>query len=287
MLDVDRFWRDGFLVIPQVFDPAVVATWRQAAFSRPNRRADLLSDPVLQHVILSERLISIAAAILDCERPVYFGDSTAEIGRNGWGFHKDNSDRLDGNAPDWKTDRYPIIRFGIYTKLHGEDEPGAIEFRRGSHLIPDYTSGERYAVTTRPGDVVVWNSRTTHSGNARIARVFGWRPMPDNASITFRVLRKTGAENWLMKTERETRVAIFASYGKDDPLLHRHVEYLKTRAYTWEGWKASHWTDEAKATAERRGLDLIDPTGFEWDGSPLNVMWAPIPYELPERRVSA
>jgi hypothetical protein len=281
MVDVEKFWRDGFLVIPKVLDPALVQRWREAALERENKRADLLTDPVLQEVVLNETLIGIARQILDCERLVYFCDSTAAIGRVGWVFHKDNSDRIDASAPDWTTDRYPLIRFGIYTKPHGGDEPGAIEFRRGSHLVADYTTGERCAAATQPGDLVVWNARTTHSANQRISKVFGWSPSPDMNTLTFRVLRRSGAEHWLMKGERTTRVAIFTMFAKEHPLLHRHMSYLKTRSYPWEMWKASHWTPEVRALARQRGLDLLDPTGLRWDGSPVSDVWVPVPHVLP------
>jgi hypothetical protein len=278
MLDVDKFWRDGFLIVPGVLEPELVKRWRRASLARENPQADLLSDPVLQEVVLDERLISFAGQILAAQ-PVYFGDSTANTRNDGWGFHKDNSDRLDGDAPDWKTERYPIIRFGIYTKRHDHDEPGSIDFRRGSHLVPDIDTGERVYACTQPGDLIVWNARTTHSGNSRIVRGTSYRPMPDGHSIMFRLLRGTHAERWLMKPEAEQRVALFASYAAPGPLLERHLAYLRSRAYPWEMWKASHWTGEAKALAADRGLALVDPTEFRPDpGVRLNVEYVPIPY---------
>lgn len=275
MLNVDQFWRDGFLVIPGVLGSAAVRRWRQAAISRENQAADLLSDETLREVVLSDRLIDFARQILGGQ-PVYFGDSTATIGQSGWGFHKDNSDRLDPNAPDWKTDRYPIIRFGVYCQSHGK-EPGSIEFRRGSHMHADYTTGERYAAPTEPGDVIVWNARTTHSANSRILKGLGIRMMPDPYSIPFRAIVRFKAE-WLFQQMRQERVALFVSYGKAGPLLDRNIEYLKHREYPWESWAVSHWDRQAKEMAARSGLDLIDPTGFEWGGWQRARDYAQIPY---------
>lgn len=275
MLDVQRFWRDGFLVIPRVFDPAVVMRWRDSALRRTNKAADLLTDPVLRDVVMHEKIVAAAADILSGQ-PVYFGDSTAMIGRSGWGFHKDNSDRLDVKAPDWATDRYPIIRFGVYTQPHGK-EPGSIEFRVGSHLHPDYSTGERYVAATEPGDLVVWNSRTTHSANSRILRFVGHRMMPDPASFVSRVIVRLDAE-WLFQPMKQERVALFVSYGLNSPLLDRHMRYLRSREYPWASWRASHWSEEVKEAARRRGLDLIDPTGFRYEGQPLSRGYAPIEY---------
>lgn len=287
MVDLERFWRDGYLVIPKVLDPQVVLRWREAAFRMPNHAADLLTDPTLREAVLNDSILAVARAILGTQRPIYFGDSTAAVGKGGSGFHKDNSDRLDGNAPDWQEDRYPIIRFGVYTKPHGRSEPGSIEFRRGSHRIADFRSGERTTAATEPGDLVVWNGRTTHSGNARVARLFNWCPVPDVESISYRTLLKLHADRWLFKPESSERVALFVSYGKAHRLLDRHVQYLKSRAYPWQTWKVSHWTQETRQLAERAGLGLIDPTGFRWDGQPLNENWAPIPYDLPPLRLDA
>ena len=277
MLDVDQFWREGFLVIPKVFDPHTVLGWRKTALKRENRLADLLTDDKLRGVVLNEKMVEFARQILGAP-PIYFGDSTASIsiGPSLWGFHKDNSDRLDQKAPDWKTDRYPLIRFGVYCQSHGK-QPGGVEFRRGSHLQPDYTSGERYAPPTEPGDVIVWNSRTTHSGNSRIVRGLGLRMMPDPYSVAFRAVARLKAE-WLFKSLNQERVALFFSYGRADPLLDRHMQYLKNRAYPWEMWKASCWTDETKSLAARVGLGLIDPKEFQHDGSALAKNYAPIPY---------
>ena len=278
MLDLARFWQDGFLVVPHAIERDLVARWRRAALERENRSADLLSDPVLREVVLHERIIHYAREILGAQ-PVYFGDSTADIGQGGWGFHKDNSDRLDGKAPDWSTDRYPMIRFGIYTKPHGGREPGSIEFRRGSHLIPDYTSGDRVTTSTNPGDLVVWNSRTTHSGNARVVRGIGFRPLPDAHSFGFRAFSKMRADRWLFRREAEPRVALFFSYAVAGPLLDRNLAYLRTRAYPWEMWGASHWSEEVKGMARSRGLMLIDPTNFRRDPNVVvNANYKPIPY---------
>jgi hypothetical protein len=275
MLDVDRFWRDGFLVIPRVFDPAQVQRWRERALQRQNKASDLLTDEVLREVVLSETLLGFADEILG-DQPIYFGDSTAMIGPSGWGFHKDNSDRLDAKAPDWKVDRYPIIRFGVYTQPHGK-EPGSIEFRRGSHMHPDYTTGERFAAPCEPGDVIVWNSRTTHSANSRIVRGLGIRMMPDPYAIPFRAITRFKAE-WLFQPLKQERVALFVSYGRDDPLLDRHIEYLRHRAYPWDAWKVSNWSQQTRELAQARGLGLIDVTAFEYQGWPLAKDYAPIPY---------
>jgi hypothetical protein len=73
LIDGDRFWRDGFLVLPKILDPELVARWRRIALQRKDSLADLMSDEVLRDVVLDVKLIAIARELLGAQ-PVYFGD---------------------------------------------------------------------------------------------------------------------------------------------------------------------------------------------------------------------
>ena len=134
--DAEKFWRDGYLILRNVFSADEIATYRQAAKRVLVPTADLLSDPTLTDLLLDDRILSIAKSILG-GTPTYFGDSNVSIGPTGSGYHKDNCDRYDRKAPDWSTDRYPLIRFalahagGIFTTLVGRMERGAQTSRPG------------------------------------------------------------------------------------------------------------------------------------------------------------
>ncbi len=272
-VDVEKFWRDGFLLFPRLFDPEEVLEWRDAAISRGKTLADLLSDDVLREVVIDERIISIAREILGGDL-VYFGDSTAALGYNGWGFHKDNSDRLDRHAPDWQVERYPLIRFGIYPQSH-DPEPGGLELRRASHRVADYTTGEYVAPKIRPGDLLVWNFRTTHSAGVRRLKILGTR-LPHN-KIIGRINTRIDID-WLMQKPSAQRVGIFLTLAKQHPLLDRHIEYLKQRDYPWDMWRSSKWTPDTRQLVEAAGLSLIDLTKSEYDGRELHEHYNPLPY---------
>lgn len=272
-IDVEQFWRDGYLVLRGVFRPEEVLRWRERALSQCKSGTnytvgDLLSDDVLQQVILDDRILSSARQILEAD-PVYFGDSTFAIGYNGWGFHKDNADRVNGNAPDWSVDRYPIIRFGIYTQNHGPNDVGGLELLRGSHLIPDCRSGEHVAPDINIGDLLVWNHRTTHSAGPRKLKLLGLRIPAFNPILA---PRRHRLENilmnieWLAQQPKTKRVAIFCSFARESPLLERNLEYLKQREYPWEAWKNIHWTSQTRSVAQDKGLTLLDVTVFKPDG---------------------
>src|SRR3954451_15499536 len=96
----EEFWRNGFALVRQVFMPAEVAEFRQAALDRGKTKADLLSDRALRHVLLDDRLLGIFRTLIGHDL-VYFGDSSVMIGATDPGFHKDNVDKDDPDGPDW------------------------------------------------------------------------------------------------------------------------------------------------------------------------------------------
>ncbi len=181
---------------------------------------------------------------------------------------------MDGGAPDWQTDRYPLIRFGIYPQSH-DPEPGGLELRRKSHMIADYTSGEYVTPKIRPGDLIVWNFRTTHSAGVRKLKGLGIR-VPHNLWIE-RINNRMSLE-WLMQRPTTERVGIFLTLAKEHPLLDRHIEYLKQREYPWEMWRSSHWPPETQKLADASGLKLMNLTNLEYDGREIHLHHHQLPY---------
>lgn len=276
IVDTDKFWRDGYLVFRGAIDCSKVARWREAGL-RAKAKQDLLSDDVLAEVVCDGVLVETARKILGGD-PVYFGDSTVQRGTGaGTGFHKDNSDRLDGKAPDWQVDRYPIIRFGIYTQAHGR-LPFGLDVREGSHNIANYTSGKMVNIDVEPGDLVVWNGRTTHSGNSKIFKLIHRRIEPNPASVPFRIMNRLGGLPWLFLGHPQERVAIFTSYALASPSLDRHIEYLRQREYAIELWRSSNWSDDARKRAIEAGLSLLDVTTYTHDGRKLYKYYNAISY---------
>ena len=117
-VDVDGFWgerlddRSGCLL-----------AWRRERlrestyWSRKNFGGDLLANPRgcarYSPTGISSRSRSRSSARTDPvhRRQCFHGDGVQR------GFHKDNADRVDPNAPDWNG-RYTVLRFGIYLQDH-------------------------------------------------------------------------------------------------------------------------------------------------------------------------
>jgi hypothetical protein len=270
-VDVEAFWRDGYQIVRDVYSPEEIAAFRRDAEASRSHGGDLLSNPLMRRALTDGRMLEVARTLLGSDEIVYAGDSSFTINSNQHGFHKDNADRDDPNAPDWQG-RYTILRFGIYLQDH-EKHSGGLNLRHASHNEVSLRAGKNVYVRTRVGDLAVWSLRTTHSGNGtlltfprgvdpepghNISRRFWWRPA---------------------KTEGD-RMAVFAALGLDDAHHHRYVDYLKTRTYICDIWRRSSYDEEALAEAKASGLIVRDvPREIEGDETVgKNAAWAALPY---------
>jgi hypothetical protein len=266
-VDVPRFWGQGYLIIRNVFSRAEVAEFRRRAFEDRHRKGDLLCRPHLRKALLDDRVLDIAAQILG-DTPVYYGDSTCNLGQPVYEFHKDNPDRSDANAPDWKG-RYTQIRFGLYLQDQTRHS-GGLRIIPGSHNVvpkpPTLPGGRRVNVRTRVGDLVVWNLRTHHTGAAPLLRLLPWvyveTPgawvwgnrylIPIDRPIRMRLPR------FLFAGDGPERAALFFTFGCKDAHLERNVAYLKSRAYAIENWKNSEYGPDVWEAVRGKTIKVID-----------------------------
>jgi hypothetical protein len=246
-VDTSGFWKNGYLLIRDVFDPSEIGNLREAALQSRAHRGDLLSNELLRHVLLDPRVLSVAHLILG-GTPVYFGDSSLSVGDHSHGYHKDNPDRNAPDGPDWRG-QYTIVRFGLYLQNHARHS-GGLNVRARSHNARSVEEGRNVYLRTRPGDLVVWNLRTSHSGNGRLLRFpRGLYPEPRVADALPRFLFAPTAGE---------RLALFFTLGLDNHHLRRYIAYLATRAYMVQIWQNSHYDDEVWAALEGKGLVLKD-----------------------------
>jgi hypothetical protein len=283
-VDVERYWREGYLLLRGVFSEEEIGALRRDAFGVLEEQeasgrsqqsgeltriaGDLLAKPSMRRLVVDERVLHVVRSLLG-GRPVYFGDSNFQVGRGLRGWHKDNRlpDRFDHHAPDWQG-RYTVLRMGVYLQDHAQHS-GGLGIRAGSHepsaLVralgrlpiarPRVEASTHYgkpvAIDSRVGDLVVWNLRTTHSGN-----VVRLRPLPGRKVGTW---VENLAPRWLRLPEEERRVAIFLTYGVEGEHLERYVDYLRERGYLEATWRELREEAEGLATAAERGLEVLLP----------------------------
>ena len=215
---------------------------------KQNVKVDLLCNPLLRDLtVLNPKIIGIVRELLG-EEPVYIGDSGISFNDLIMSLHKDNPDKFHGEAPDWQSP-YSVLRMGIYLQDY-ETYSGGLILRDRSHNYLSRWKGKIINVKTMPADLVIWNLRTTHSGNARRYKMFpGWdiNPYINKYLPTF-----------LFKPTHVQRAAVFLSYCKEDVHQKRYIDYLKTRVYAVERWRSMVITEDIRSKALQNGLKLKD-----------------------------
>jgi hypothetical protein len=262
-IDIPRFWDQGYLIIRDVFSRAEIEEFRRHAFENRQRKGDLLSDPHLRQVLLDDRVLSIAAQILG-DTPAYYGDSTCNLGLGAVGFHKDNADRSDGNAPDWQG-TYTQIRFGLYLQDHAWHS-GGLRIIPKSQNSPCNPKAKRANARTRIGDLVVWNLRTDHSAGATILRFLPWVYVeaPEQEWWKHRylvpVVRPFRARipRVLFADCGPERAAMFFALGREDAHMERYLSYMKMRAYAIENWKNCQYGPDVWEAVRGKNIKVID-----------------------------
>lgn len=270
-LDVDDFWTQGYAVVPGMFTEQEIQDLRQAAYDSRGSGGDLLANPRMRSVLLDGRLISVARTLLGTDDLFYGGDSSFTINGTQKGFHKDNADRVDPEAPDWDG-RYTQLRFGIYCQDHTE-HTGGLNLRAGSHDIANLTDGENVYVKVRPGDLAVWSMRITHSGNGMLLK-------DPQAPFPLPTEHDRYAPEDVAEADGD-RIAVFAHIGANDKHARRYCDYVKTRTYLVTAWRKRPYDDATRQAAAAAGLHLRDMPAEVMDDpqAGLNELWAPIPYE--------
>jgi hypothetical protein len=269
-LDAVAFRERGYNLVRQLFDAQEVQQLRQTAQEvlaeavrdeRAVRYAgsegafrggagDLLSMPSMRHVLLDPRVLGVVRELLGGQ-PVYFGDSSLRIGKNGArGWHRDNVNRRRwrGGA-DWQ-DPYPLLRCGLYLQDQARHS-GGLAVRPRSNRLGLVRPTLPRLVDARAGDLVVWSLRTVHSGEVARLR---WLPgLPLHPRV----------QTWLPQSMRAPedaeRIVMFMTFACAGPQLDYYIGYLKGRDYMQASWAGSHFGPDALEEAESAGLQVILP----------------------------
>ncbi len=284
-VDVEKFWRDGFLLIKRAFSPDEIESLREDALailaeqkaagltttsgSVTHTKGDLLSMERLRKVIVDDRILRVGRELLG-NKPVYFGDSSFQVGEGLRGWHKDNRlpDRFNHSAEDWHG-KYTVIRFGLYLQDHASHS-GGLGIRVGSHQpsrlvkllerVPPArlraqvasSYGKAVLVDSEIGDLVAWNLRTTHSGNAV--------RLKSMSRTKLGTWFENIAPSWLRIEEEKQRVAMFFTFGVDGDHLERYLGYLKTRGYLNETWDNLRQNEAAFGESKNADLEIRIPS---------------------------
>jgi hypothetical protein len=267
-VDREAFRRRGYTIVEQLFSAEEIERLRGVAIGTLTEHecegragadpgpegtirgagGDLLSVPSLRPVLLDPRLLRVVRDLLGGQ-PNYFGDSSLRVGKNGArAWHRDNVDRSRrrGGA-DWH-DPYPLLRCGLYMQDQARFS-GGLALRPASNrprrLLP--TLGK--LVRARAGDLVVWDLRTVHSGEA-----VRMRGLP---RLALHPRLQTLMPDALRVPEERERVVMFMTFALPGEHLDNYVKYLRTRDYMRKAWERARVAPEVWAQAESAGLEIV------------------------------
>jgi hypothetical protein len=271
-VDIERFRRDGYLHLRGVFTPEEMAAFNREADACQDARGrgerlgeDLLANLYLRRIMLDGRILAAARTLLGA-KPVYFGDGQFVVHKPNptvGTYHKDNVDRLDGGAPDWRSE-YNLVRFGVYLEPH-RGTSGGLLVQAGSHkgiassrlvevlkeeVVRPLTFKARY-LGVELGDVVVWNLRATHAGMGRYLKPLPFIPVTErNGRFLPEALKSSPVAG--------QRRAVFFTLGAAGPHMDRYIAYLKTRGYQVETWKTSPYGAAEMDAARGKDVEIRD-----------------------------
>jgi len=267
-----EFKEHGWVLVKGVFSKDEIEELRgKVEATRANGHlGDVLSNSLLNKLLYDVRLIDIFKNMLPGQ-PVYFGDGNFLLDNKDYGFHKDNPDRNDPNGPDWEGD-YNIFRAGIYLQNHAKYSGGVL-LRDKSFKSISTRVGKSFNVPIEPGDVAVWNLRTTHSGNAKLFKLF--------PGIIINPKYYGLIPKFLFKSQKKKRIGIFLTIAREGKNLDRYLQYLKSRQYAVAYWQNSVYNPEIIAKAEQNGLKILDmhEEVKNIDVKTLNYQHKDIPYQ--------
>jgi hypothetical protein len=270
-VDRDYFRKRGYTVVKRVFEPAEIEQLRVQALDAMARleerdlmtrdvgpegvarygRCDVLSIPEVRHVLLDPRLVTVIAELLG-GRPTYFGESVLRIGKHGArAWHRDNVDRTKRlGGLDWH-DPYRILRCGVYMQDQAHHS-GGLAVRPRSNRPGAQIRSIPVLVSAEPGDLIVWDLRTVHSGE-----VIRLRRAP---VLPLHPYLQTHLPQALRLEEGPERMVMFMSFGLPGPHLDHYLAYLQTREQNREIWATSRFGSEVWEQAAQAGLDVFAPT---------------------------
>lgn len=261
----NQFERQGYILKPAVFSSTEIEGFRKLVYEQYNQdqksglsfqldktssnaryaKGCLLSKKLLRNILLDHRITDLAKEILATERLIYFGDSSYQIGTGLRGFHRDCIDREFNNGPDWQS-KYTLIRLGLYLQDHHAFS-GGLKVKPGTH---EKANGKSVFINNKPGDVVAWNLKLLHSGNAVKLK---WFPSIciDQSTIENRI------PAFLKIDQAHERISLFMTFAADSHHVERYInEYELKRPDTIAHLKSSFYDEEALMLAKNKNVDV-------------------------------
>ena len=196
--EMTTFLCDGYLVVRSLFSPEKVAFYKQELDKLSVGRSQkwTLPDGVCQNrpfwdVIFNEKILSTVRGLLG-DGIKFLQHNDLHVGFSSFHWHRDSVCRTFGKGPDWdeSAEPYQLVRVGVYLQdsaggfrlglVKGTHRPERLP-ENERHFIESKTNSLTKALTflgsrdpldgraawvaTEPGDCVIFDPRTIHTGS--------------------------------------------------------------------------------------------------------------------------
>lgn len=219
----DKLLQNGIIKVENVFSKGEITNiqqnlqkyfenrWTESDCGKVQTNASVNCD-FLEDVLTHPNIISTMKAVAD-GTPLFTGNADIHQNRSST-WHKDtvffDSDPFNENYK-------PVYKVGIYLQDQ-LSKRGGIQYREGSHNINNCVDGLHKAITTRAGDIFIFDLRTTHSGMlSTLPEKIVWRInrllSTEKKKSSFG--RRTKSLMWKM-SQMKTRESIFFVFGSDN-----------------------------------------------------------------------
>ena len=288
----ENFWKNGYVIIRGIYTNEQVLRYRKFIKDKIReivgegqknwkeleitQNKDVLSYPELRDSILNKILLKAIKFILDDEDIYYWGYSSFRY--NEKNYRSTHNDVKNDEENPFKT-KYPLLRIGIYLQNHKNFSNGLKVFKGSCHSYklgrtllkksikekePRYLFPQRFNpinIDTMPGDVVIWNLRTCHSGNALRVKYFN--------NLSFSPSIENFLEKYLpgifLSSEKE-RAVIFSTFGKIGKPLKNFIKDNINHPEILASIKNSNFLDgEIISKSKELGLNILDIEKFKKD----------------------
>ncbi len=211
---------EGFAVVRHALEPERLRALRSTLLShfrrngirrfggksQPNAAVEI---PTLAPLFHHPSIVAICRRAVADGVPVFTSHCDVHLNTTS-GWHDDTGGRAGGGYfGDAPLHAPRVYKLGIYLQDHGSDGSG-LSVRPGSHL--DAAARQTVDLTTRLGDVAIFDVRTQHAGReASLASRAVWRgcaPFGQTGHSIYSLLRQS--------RPGPMRLAVFFTIGRDD-----------------------------------------------------------------------
>lgn len=257
--------RQGFSVVRNALDPdqvqalrvAITTHFRHSGRMRYGGKIQLRALQAvdgLAATALSADLAEVIRAHVGHSTPLLTGECDVMMNTTS-GWHKDITPDMNLGSSLFEADDFAVYKVGIYLQDQTAGSPAALRVRPGSQRCGDVATGPVVRLETHPGDVVVFDVRIDHAGQA-----------PDLATrllgrATRMIARLSGRDADMMLTRirqilrrRPDRVALFMTFGPDNHWTHDYERSGRHRH-----GPATALRPDAMRSFQAVGIEIIAP----------------------------